>query len=183
MEDISLHILDIAENSLNAGASNVAIRIRDDDREGIFSFEIRDDGKGIPCGLEEMAADPFYTTRSTRSVGLGLSLLAQAAQETGGSISIRCEEHGGTFVAATFRKHHIDMKPPGNIADTLLVLIIGNPDVDFRFIYNKNEKSFSLDTREIKDVLEGSPINSSPSISVIKQYLDEAFSDLGADVV
>jgi len=183
MEDISLHILDIVENSLNAGASTVTVRIRDDDGEGIFSFETEDDGKGIPDGLEEKAADPFYTTRSTRSVGLGLSLLAQAAQETGGTISIGRAEHGGTLVAATFNKHHVDMKPLGDIAATFLVLIVGNPDVDFRFSYVRNKKSFSLDSREIKNALEGSPLNSSPSISIIKQYLDEAFTYLGSDVV
>ena len=178
MEDISLHILDIAENSISADATRITISISEDTAKDLFSVEIEDNGRGIPEDMRSKVLDPFCTTRTTRKVGLGLPLLAQAARETGGDISVRPGSIAGTIVAATFKKSHIDMKPLGNITETLIVLIAGNPQVDFLFTYNKDSNTFSLDTRRIKEKLDGVPINSSPVISFLRDYLGTSLRDI-----
>jgi hypothetical protein len=171
MEDISLHILDIAENSINAGATLVQILLEEDRGKDLLSVVIKDNGKGIPAEVIEEVLNPFYTTRTTRKIGLGLSLLAQAAKETGGSISVTSAVEGGSSVKADFRPSHIDMKPLGNIADTLIVLIAGNPLIDFIFSYTVNDDNFSFDTRDIKAALEGIPINSPSVITPIRESI------------
>ncbi len=182
MEDISLHILDIAENSITAGATRVMIRISEDTAGDVFSVEVKDNGRGIPEEHLKEVLDPFYTTRTTRKIGLGLSLLAQSARETGGDISIRSSESSGTVVTADFRPSHIDMKPLGNIADTMLVLIAGNPRVDFVFSFVKNGRDHSIDTRRIKKELRGMPINSPPGLSLMRNCLDEILTAAEKDV-
>ena len=178
MEDISLHILDIAENSIGAGATLMTISISEDMAKDLFTVEIEDNGRGIPEDMRSNVLDPFCTTRTTRKVGLGLSLLAQAARETGGDISVRPASTSGTIVAATFRKSHIDMKPLGNISETLVVLIAGNPQIDFIFTYKKNGTAFSLDTRQIKNELDGVPINSSEVLSFLRDYIGASLRDI-----
>jgi len=178
MEDISLHILDIAENSIGADATVIAISISEDTAKDLFSVEIEDNGRGIPEDMRSKVLDPFCTSRTTRKVGLGLPLLAQAARETGGDISVRSGSASGTIVTATFKKSHIDMKPLGNMAETLVVLIAGNPKVDFLFTYNKNSNTFSLDTREIKKELDGVPINSSSVLSFLRDYIGASLRDI-----
>lgn len=178
MEDISLHILDIAENSVRAGADLIKITITEDTAGDLFTVEIEDNGKGIPEDLRASVLDPFCTTRTTRKVGLGLPLLAQAARETGGDISVRSGNTSGTVVTATFKQSHIDLKPLGDIAETLVVLIAGNPHVDFLFTYSKNSNMFSLDTREIKEELDVVPITSSPVLSFLRNYLSSSLRNI-----
>ena len=116
-------------------------------------------------------------------MGLGLPLLAQAARETGGDISVKAVNTSGTIVTATFRQSHIDMKPLGDIAETLVVLIAGNPQVDFLFTYIRNGNSFSLDTRQIKEKLDGVPITSSPVLSFLREYIQTSLRDINNEVV
>jgi hypothetical protein len=184
MEDISLHILDIAENSINAGATLVQIRINENRDEDYFSVTIEDNGRGIPKERLAEALNPFYTTRTTRKIGLGLSLLAQSARETGGEISIRSLENRGTVVNAHFRPGHIDMRPLGNIAETMIVLITGNPRTDFVFTYHKDGREYALDTRQVKAELDDVPITSPHVLSLIRDYLGEILTDIekGKDV-
>jgi hypothetical protein len=176
MEEISLHILDIVENSINAGASLVQILIHEERGRDLFSVVIIDNGKGMSGDVLEGVLNPFYTTRTTRKIGLGLSLLAQSAKETGGSIAVTSGEGGGTTVKAEFRPSHIDMKPLGNIADTLIVLIAGNPRIDFLFSYTVDKDNFSFDTRDIKAELEGIPINSPSVINPIRKSIIRSLS-------
>jgi len=183
MEDISLHILDIAENSVSAGATLIKITISVDTPQDLFSVEIEDNGKGIPEDMMQKVLDPFVTTRTTRKVGLGLSLLAQAARETGGDITVRGANISGTVVTATFKMSHIDMKPLGDIADSLVVLIAGSPQADFLFNYIRNGNSFSLDTRQIKETLDGVPITSSSVLSFLKKYIQTSLSASNNEVL
>jgi anti-sigma regulatory factor (Ser/Thr protein kinase) len=178
MEDISLHILDIAENSISAGASLVKITISGDRAKGLFSVAVEDNGEGIPEDIRAKVLDPFCTTRTMRKVGLGLPLLAQSARETGGDITVETVNTSGTIVTATFRQSHIDMKPLGDISETLIVLIAGNPHVDFLFIYKKDGNTFSLDTRQIKEELDGVPITSSLVLSFLREYLSASLRDI-----
>lgn len=178
MEDISLHILDIAENSVASGATLITISIVEKTKEDSFIVTIEDNGRGMTEEFVKNILDPFCTTRTTRKVGLGLSLLAQAARQTGGDIRIESVLGKGTIVTAFFIPGHIDMKPLGNIADTVTTLIAGNPQVDFLFYYIRDTRTYRLDTREICAALEGVPINSSEVLSAIRGDLMEALNDI-----
>ncbi|MEW6001096.1 MAG: ATP-binding protein [Nitrospirota bacterium] len=179
MEDLSLHILDIVENSIIAGASRIEITILEDMEKDIFSIEIRDNGKGMSEEILKKVTDPFYTTRTTRKVGLGLPFLSQSAREAEGDISITSGEGIGTTVYAYFKHSHIDRRPLGNIADTLIVLIAGNPEIDFLYEHKRNSYLYSIDTKEIKSELEGVPINSPEVIKIIKKDIEEGLEELG----
>jgi len=179
MEDLSLHILDIAENSISAGANRIEIRILEDIKKDFFSMEIKDNGKGMSQEILEKVTDPFYTTRTTRKVGLGLPFLSQSAKEAGGDLSITSNEGKGTTVYAYFKHSHIDRKPLGNIVDTLIVLIFGNPDIDFFYEHKRNNNTYSIDTKEIKLELGGVPISSSVVIEIIKKDIQNGLKSLG----
>jgi hypothetical protein len=183
MEDISLHILDIAENSVGAGATLIKITITADTLQDLFSVEIEDNGRGIPEDIGLKVLDPFVTSRTTRKVGLGLPLLAQAARETGGDITVKAAGISGTIVTATFKPSHIDMKPLGDIAGSLVVLVAGNPQVDFLFNYIRNRNSFSLDTRRIKETLDGVPIISASVLSFLRDYIQTSLDDINNEVL
>ena len=123
MEDLSLHILDVAENAITAGAENISIVVQDDVARDLLTIEITDDGKGMGEDALEKASDPFYTTRTTRKVGLGLALLKEAAAMANGQVDIRSAPNRGTTVRATFQLSHIDRKPLGKMADTITALL------------------------------------------------------------
>jgi hypothetical protein len=178
MEDISLHILDIAENSVAAGATWVRISITEEPEKDLFTVTIEDDGKGMTEEFVRKATDPFCTTRATRKVGLGLSLLAQSARETGGDIVIHSVANEGTAVTALFRPSHIDMKPLGSIADTIATLIAGNTGADFLFSCRKGSRTYQLDTRELRTALEEVPINSGEVLSAVRSTLRDAVNDI-----
>jgi hypothetical protein len=151
MEDLSLHILDVVENSLAASASRIEIRIVEDTARDVLSLEIADNGKGMDAQAQGKALDPFFTTRTTRRVGLGLPLLAQAAQEAGGSIDVASEPGRGTTVKAEFRLSHPDLKPLGDVAETLRTILAGRPELTLRFEYWKDSElaaKFSSDPQE-----------------------------------
>jgi signal transduction histidine kinase len=148
MEDLSLHILDIAENSISASAKRIEIRIDEDEAKDLLTIEIQDDGKGMDEQMLQKALDPFFTTRTTRRVGLGLSLLAQAARETDGNLVLDSRNGQGTTVKATFRFSHPDRKPMGDIDETIRTLVVGYPGIDFLYEHKKNDSIYRFDTRE-----------------------------------
>jgi len=150
VEDLSLHILDIVENSIKAKASRIEIKVVEDIGKDLLTIEIKDNGQGIDEETIKKVFDPFFTTRTTRRVGLGLPLLSQAARESGGDIEIESEVGRGTRVKATFGYSHIDRKPLGNMEATLTTLIAGNPEVDFIYEHKKDELEYRLDTKEIR---------------------------------
>ena len=140
MEDLSLHILDIVENSIAASASRVSISIVEDTPGDLLSLEITDNGKGMDAQTRQKALDPFFTTRTTRSVGLGLPLLAQAARESGGKFELDSHPGQGTTVRAFFQLSHPDLKPLGDIAETLQTILVGRPELDLQFEYKRDSK-------------------------------------------
>jgi predicted metal-dependent phosphoesterase TrpH/anti-sigma regulatory factor (Ser/Thr protein kinase) len=143
MEDLSLHILDIVENSIAASATRVRIVIEEDTQSDLLSLEIRDNGRGMDAEARRKALYPFYTTRTTRKVGLGLSLLAQAARDTGGSLELASEPGRGTTVRAVFKLSHPDLKPLGDITETLRTILCGQPELDLEFAYRKDSKTIA----------------------------------------
>lgn len=148
MEDLSLHILDIVENSLSASAKTIEIRIDEDAEHDLLVIEIVDDGKGMDAETQQKALDPFFTTRTTRRVGLGLPLLAQAARECEGELQLASGPGKGTKVRAVFRYSHPDRKPLGDIYETIRTIITGRPEIELRFEHRKGDSIYYFDTRD-----------------------------------
>lgn len=149
MEDLSLHILDIAENAIRAKAKRIEINILEDTKENLLSIQIKDDGQGMDKETLKKALDPFFTTKQNRKVGLGLSLLAQAAKEAGGDIRLDSDVGKGTNVLANFQYHHPDRKPLGDINQTLAILIAGHPEIHFIYEHKKNSQTiYKFDTKK-----------------------------------
>ncbi len=166
-------MLDIAENAIRAGASLVEIKIKNDPEKDLLCMVVRDNGRGMDKELLEAIDDPFVTTRTERPVGLGLPLLKQSAQETGGDLVVKSEPGKGTEVKATFKPGHIDMKPLGDMASTVLTLVVGNPQVDFVYESDLDGKEVRLDTRELDSLLEGQGHRSSPqALKILRTILN-----------
>jgi 3',5'-nucleoside bisphosphate phosphatase len=160
MEDLALHVLDIAQNSLEAGAGSIEIEIHENLRADTFTIQVRDNGRGMDPETVAKAADPFFTTRTTRRVGMGLPLLAAAARATGGTLSIDAKPGMGTTINATFQHSHLDRAPLGDIETTLMVLLAGQPDKDICFRHCVDDLVFELDSRDFRaaDIDPASPI-------------------------
>jgi hypothetical protein len=150
LKEISLHILDIAENGISAGGDLIQILVDEQRAQDRLIVEVTDNGRGIPEDMIDRVIDPFVTSRTTRRVGLGLSLLKAAAERCDGAFRLTSQVGKGTRVAATFRYDHIDRAPVGDMAESLGVLVIGNPGVEFAFTHRIDHGTFTLDTREIK---------------------------------
>jgi hypothetical protein len=149
-------MLDIMENSLDARARRIEVRIDEDPDNELLTLEIQDDGKGMDARMLQDAANPFFTTRKTRSVGLGLSMLSESVRATGGEMTVESSLGKGTRVRATFQSNHIDMKPLGDVPQTLLTLMAGHPEIELRYDHTIGGDTFSFDTGEIQAEL-GSP--------------------------
>lgn len=137
MEDISLHILDIAENSIRADAKNVIIMLTEDRKNDMLALTIEDDGDGMDIKTKENALKPFFTTKKGKRVGLGLALLNHSVEEAGGTMKIESEPGKGTKIAATFKLGHIDRKPLGNLNETIRCLKVTHPEINMIFNYVK----------------------------------------------
>jgi anti-sigma regulatory factor (Ser/Thr protein kinase) len=172
MRDISLHILDIAENSIRAEANLICIDVRMDQHNDTLTVVIYDNGCGMSKEMVERVKSPFTTTRTTRKVGLGIPLFMAGCENTGGSLTIESQPGKGTRLTAVYRNSHIDRPPLGDIAGTISALVIMNPDIDFVFTAQKDEP-FEFDTREIKRTLDGVPITQPEVVKFINEFLSE----------
>ena len=173
MTELSLNVLDIANNSIRAGASLIEIIVNIDTLKDSLSLQITDNGCGMTTEQLAKVEDPFYTSRTTRGVGLGVPFMKQAAVSTGGSFHITSVSGAGTTVIATFGLSHIDRMPLGDINSTIYTLIIANSQIDFMYTYGYNGKSFMLDTREVREVLGEIPFTVPEVAAYIKEYLNE----------
>jgi len=178
MRELSLHIMDIVQNSISADADLIQIIIHEDVEKDILEICIIDNGKGMPEDLLKTVSDPFTTTRTTRKVGLGISLFKAAAEQCNGHFSIESAVGKGTVVKASFQHSHIDRAPLGNIGETILNIVTGNPDVNFVYIHHVDNRQFEFDTRKIKDILQGVLINNAEVILWLKDYLNENIMSL-----
>lgn len=174
MEELALHILDVAENSVRAGARRVEIRVEEDAAADRLRIEIADDGCGMPEEAARRAADPFFTTRRDRPVGLGLALLEQAARAAGGSLRIESAPGAGTRVTAEFRHGHPDRQPLGDVASTLLALAAGYPEVEFCYQHRNRGSVTRFSTAGLKAELGGLPLNSADGIRLLRRKLEDA---------
>ncbi len=178
MKDLSLHILDIVQNSIAANATLTEISIIENIQQNELLLVIKDNGKGMSEEFLKTVTDPFVTTRTTRKVGLGLSLLKQKAEQSNGYLSITSKLNEGTIVTTKFEYNHIDKPPMGDIIGVIMI-IISNSNVDFVFNYKINENEYIFDTREIKEVLGNVDINNIEIINALKQMLTENLREIG----
>lgn len=183
MKELSLNILDIAENSVKAGADTIEINITEND--DVMKIEIKDNGCGMSSDFLSSVTDPFTTTRTTRKVGLGIPFFKLAALQTDGEFDISSRvvdeypDSHGTEISASFNKKHIDYTPLGDIISTLKVLVHGNPEIRWVFCHKINSGIVSLDTAAIKEVIGDIPLNSAEIIQWIGQSLKEEYEEIG----
>ncbi|MFP4082302.1 MAG: ATP-binding protein [Candidatus Aminicenantes bacterium] len=173
MEDLSLHILDIVENSVAAKADKVEITISENKKMDLLSIEISDNGIGMDQPITNKVFDPFFSTKTTRRFGLGLPLLLESAKAANGNLSLKSKKGQGTKIEAKFQHSHIDRKPLGDIGQTLITLVMGNPEIEFIYIHKKNGCKCRLDTRKIKSQLKDKPINSLEGIKILKKDINK----------
>ena len=184
MSELSLNILDIAQNSISAGASLVEVEIKIEHKNDALILSVKDNGKGMSEEFLETVENPFVTTRTTRKVGLGISFFKQAAEMTGGFLKIDSKLDIGTTISAYFKKSHIDRQPLGDIPGTMTALCTLNPDIDFRLDYIVDEDEFKFDTREVREHLGGDVPLSSPSVAeFLNEYIKENIENLSGGVI
>jgi hypothetical protein len=171
MKDLSLHILDIVQNSISAGARLIEILIIEDKAKDLYTLIIKDDGKGMDEEMLTQVTDPFFTTRTTRKVGLGIPLLKLNAERTGGSFSIDSSTGKGTILTATFKLSHIDRLPDGDIPGTIVLLSASNPTLEFIYTHKTPAGEYTFDTREIKEVLGDIKINDLAIYPYLKELI------------
>lgn len=171
--EISLNILDVVQNSISARASVIEITVNIDNATDTLTVIIEDNGSGMSNEELSKAVDPFYTTGKTRNTGLGVPFFKAASEMTGGSFEISSEKGKGTRVKAVFVLSSIDRMPLGNMTDTLVSLIDANCRIDFLFSYSVDERSFTLDTRQLRKILGDVPINLPEVTGFVTRYLDD----------
>lgn len=178
MRELSLNVLDIAQNSISAGASFITLRVQEDSTADCMVIEIEDNGCGMTREQIEQVRDPFYTTRTTRKVGMGVPLFRMAAEMAGGGLNIRSQPGKGTTVTASFVLSHIDRMPLGDMCATVSALVRLNPDIDFLYHHTIDGRSFQMDTREIRSILGDVPLNSPEVMEWIDGYLHEQMESI-----
>lgn len=159
MRELSLNILDVAQNSITAGASLITIEVNENTVDHTLLIGIYDNGKGMSEEQVRSVIDPFFTTRTTRKVGMGIPLFKMAAEQTGGKLEIKSELGVGTEVRAYFKTDSVDYTPLGDVASTVQMLITMNTDRDFLYKHSVDGKEFVADTREIKGILGDVPLD------------------------
>lgn len=178
MQELSMNVLDVAENSVAAGSKLTEISIEIDSAAKLLAITIADTGCGMSEETVRRVSDPFYTTRTTRKVGLGVPLFREAAESTGGTFSIRSKPGEGTTVRATFTLGNIDLAPLGDMSGTIINLIQCNPDIDFVYRVTADGESFCMDTRELRAILDGVSL-STPQVAVfLRGYLEDNTKEL-----
>lgn len=173
LQELSMNVLDIAENSIRAKAGLVEIVVEQDTAANRETLVIRDDGKGMDAEMVARVTDPFCTTRTTRKVGLGLPFLKMAAEMAGGGLLIDSVPGKGTTVQATFQLDSIDLMPLGDMGSTIAALVQTNPDTEFAYTFRKDGKEFVFTTQEVRAILGDVPL-SEPAVALfIRDYITE----------
>lgn len=173
MRELSLNILDIAQNSISAGAQLIEISVAEDTAKALLTVTVVDNGCGMDDDQLRNVCDPFFTTRTTRKVGMGIPLFRLAAEQTGGKLDISSKKGEGTVISAVFHTDSIDFTPLGDIASTVTLLISMNTDRDFVYRREVDKNSFELDTRQMKKILDGVPLNEPEVVQWMKEYIEE----------
>ncbi len=178
MKEISLHILDIAENSVAAGATKVTIAVLEDIAYDRLRLCVTDNGKGIAPEMIASVLDPFTTSRTTRKVGLGIPLLKAAAEMCQGFLNLESQPGIGTSLTVEFKRNHIDRMPMGDLTGTILQLVISYPEINWVFIYAVDENEFVFDDQLLKKELEGISLTEPVVLSFIRQEIESGYLEI-----
>lgn len=178
MKDLAMHIMDIVQNSISAGATLIKVTILESVKEDTLKLTIADNGKGIPAEMLEKVTDPYVTSRTTRKVGLGLPLLKQHADSTGGNLTIESKEGSGTTVIATFGLTHFDRQPLGDIAGTMVLLAGANLKIRFVYEHTTEAGEYRFDTDEVNEMLEGMSISEASVMRFLKEMINENLKEI-----
>lgn len=178
MRELSLHILDIAQNSIVAEADEIRIAVIEDYAADRLAICIKDDGRGMDKETLEKVIDPFYTTRTTRKVGLGIPMFKQAAEQCEGNFTITSQPGVGTDIVAEFKHTHIDRMPLGNMSDTMITIINSSEKIDLMYTHQIGEEKFTLSTRDIKKTLGELPINNLDVLIWLREYIKENLEEM-----
>ena len=173
MVDLSLHLMDIMQNSVVVDSTYVEVGISAEKKKNLLTVYVKDDGWGLSPETLKKVSDPFYTTRTTRKAGLGIPLLMDAAQMAGGEVQIESAPGKGTTTTATFQIDHIDRKPLGDVADTITASIMGHPELEFHLILKNDESEYIFRTEDVREQIGDVPINDIEIISFIRDMLNE----------
>lgn len=173
MKEIALHILDIVENSLAAGATAIDILVDDDAVCNRLRVSVRDDGRGMDARTLAAIHDPFVTSRTTRVAGLGVPLLKAAAEDCNGGLEVRSTPGQGTILEAELQRDHIDRMPLGDLPGTLLGLVVGRPEVRWCFRYRAGGETFSFDSDPIRQALGDVPLSEPAALRYVRETLQE----------
>ncbi|MDD4395447.1 MAG: ATP-binding protein [Bacteroidales bacterium] len=173
MKDLSMHIMDILQNSTRAGATEITLEVLEDTTTDTLTLRFIDNGCGMDAEMLSHVLNPFFTTRTTRRVGLGLSLIKQNAEQTGGSLLINSEKGVGTTVTAIFGLSHIDRPEMGDLAGTVVLTASAYPDIRFIFHYQTDTIDYTFDTQEVVEVLDGISIQEPEVIQYLKEMIEE----------
>ncbi len=178
MRELALHILDILQNAVEAGATRVSLDIHEDEATGLLTIRIADNGRGMDATALAQAANPFYTSRTTRHVGLGLPLWSAAAGRAGGKLHVESQPGEGTTVTASFQLRHPDRQPLGNVAATLMAFVLAQGPAELKYRHHSDRGDFAFDTAEIQAILGDMPI----SHPVVRKWLAEYLAEGEASV-
>ena len=173
MKDLSMHIMDILQNSTRAGATEVTLEVLENAAADTLTIRFIDNGCGMDAETVQKVINPFFTTRTTRKVGLGLPLLKQNTEQTGGSLDIQSEKGKGTTVTAVFGRSHLDRPPMGDLAGTVVLTASAYPDIRFIFHYHNGETDYVFDTVEVNEALDGISIQEPEVIQYLKEMIQE----------
>lgn len=184
MRDISLHLMDILQNSITAHADTIIVRIWANKTADEMGFEVTDNGTGMDKELLDKVTNPFVTARTTRKVGLGIPLLEASTQRTSGGLEINSEKGVGTNLKASFRISHIDRPPLGSVGETMASVIMAQPEIGLELkLENENIECFNFNTADVKKTLEDVPITQFDVITWIKEYIDEGIKNIFGGVL
>jgi hypothetical protein len=170
---LSDHLMDISMNSVRAGATHVSVSVVGDRAKDRLTIMVRDNGVGMEAEAARDVVDPFYSTKAGKKVGLGVPLLKGAAEMCDGGLRVRSVPGEGTEIEATFALDHPDLPPLGNVKETMMLLSVSNPEVRFSFRYVMDGREFLLDTKDVKEMLGGVPINHPEVIAFLRRYVEE----------
>lgn len=181
MRELSLHLLDIAENSIAAEAKNIKISVAEDSKVDLLQMSVEDDGRGMNAEMVARVIDPFTTTRTTRKVGLGIPLLKAAAEACNGFLSIESQPGKGTVLSVQFQRNHIDRMPLGDLVTTILNLVVTNPQIHWIFEYRFNDRLFTFDDNLIKSELGDIPLTEPDILNFIKEMLHSGILEINPE--
>jgi anti-sigma regulatory factor (Ser/Thr protein kinase) len=178
VRELSLHLLDIAENSIAAGASEINVSVIENTRSDLLQMSVQDNGKGMDAETVARVIDPFVTSRTTRKVGLGIPLLKEAAEACNGFLRIDSTPGNGTLLTVQFQRSHIDRMPLGDISETFMTLLIANPEIHWIFDYRFDDRQFLFDDHEVKETLQGVPMTEPSILGFLRDLVETGIREI-----